>query len=148
MKQATTTLCLSRNLFKVALVALSIAGVKSYAQSYTPLNHPAFGPDVKIIACEPINYAGRDGPTFYWYALDLTNAKGWQMSSNEYSWSSEFEMEKTPNYLFLKQRFTKVRIDRKTLRTEHHGAVDSPCEFSSLRAINRKAAEDASTNSI
>ena len=148
MKHATTMLCQSRNVFKVALVALSITGAKSYAQSYIPLNHPSFGPNVRVIACESIKYRGRDTPTFYWYALDLINSRGWQLSSNDYKWSNMYEMEKTPNYLFLKQSYETIRIDRKTLRTEHHSAADSACELSSLDEINRKAAEEASANTI
>ena len=118
------------------------------ATNYTPINHLSFGPDVKIVACDPIKFQGRDAPTFYWYALDLTNAKAWQMSSYDYNWSDVYSVEKTPNYLILKQSYERIRIDRKTLRTEHQMAVDSACELSSLEAIDKKAAEEASANTI
>lgn len=117
------------------------------AENYTPLEHPEFSPDVKIIACEPVKYGNKDAPTFFWYALDINNSQGWQMTQETYAWSAAYEMEKTPNYLILKSRFRRIEINRKTLHTAHP-VGDSACELSSLEAINQKAAEDASTNTI
>ena len=118
------------------------------AESYTPLEHPAFSADVKIIACEPVKYSNRDTPTFYWYALDIKNSKGWQITQETYKWSDPYEMEKTPNYLILNKSYRQIEINRKTLRTAHQLSVDSACELSSLEAINQQAAQDASTNTI
>ncbi len=134
-------------LLGVGLMLWAIS-IEVHATSYTPIKHPAFAADVKIVACDPIKFRGRDAPTFYWYALDLTNAKAWQMSSYDYNWSDVYSVEKTPNYLILKQSYERIRIDRKTLRTEHQMAADSACELSSLEAIDKKAAEEASANTI
>ena len=125
-----------------------VFSIEVHATNYTPINHPSFGPDVKVVACDPIKFRGRDAPTFYWYALDLTNAKAWQMTSYDYSWSDVYSVEKTPNYLILNQGYERIRIDRKTLRTEHQMTADSACELSSLEAINKKAVEEASSNTI
>lgn len=118
------------------------------AENYTPLEHPAFSADVKIIACEPVKYSNRDTPTFYWYALDIKNAKGWQMTQETYKWSDAYEVDKTPNYLILRKNYSQIKINRKTLRTAHQFSSDSACELSSLEAINKQAAQDASTNTI
>ena len=117
------------------------------AENYTLLKHPELSPDVKIIACEPVKYGNKDAPTFFWYALDINNSQGWQMTQETYTWSDAYEMEKTPNYLILKKRFQRIAINRKTLHTGH-SVGDSACELSSVEAINQKAAEDASTNTI
>jgi len=69
------------------------------------------------------------------------------MTQETYTWSAPYEMEKTPNYLILKSRYRRVEINRKTLHTAHP-VGDSACDLSSLEAINQKAAEDASTNTI
>ena len=129
-------------------LVLWVFSLELRAENYAPLEHPAFSADVKIIACEPIEYSNRDTPTFYWYALDITNSKGWQMTQQTYKWSDPYEMEKTPNYLILKKSYRQIEINRKTLRTAHQLSVDSACELSSLEAINQQAAQDASTNTI
>ena len=129
-------------------LALWVVSIELRAENYTPLKHPAFSADVKIIACEPVKYSNRDTPTFYWYALDIKNSRGWQMTQETYKWSEPYEMEKTPNYLILKKSYRQIEINRKTLRTAHQLSSDSACELSSLEAINQQAAQDASTNTI
>ena len=129
-------------------LVLWVFSLELRAESYTPLEHPAFSADVKIIACEPVKYSNRDTPTFYWYALDIKNSKGWQIIQETYKWSDPYEMEKTPNYLILNKSYRQIEINRKTLRTAHQLSVDSACELSSLEAINQQAAQDASTNTI
>ena len=134
-------------LFGLGLV-LWVFSLELRAENYTPLKHPAFSADVKIIACEPVKYSNRDTPTFYWYAVDIKNAKGWQMTQETYKWSEAYEVDKTPNYLILKKSSSQIKINRKTLRTAHQPSSYSACELSSLEAINQQAAQDASTNTI
>ena len=128
-------------------LVLWVFSLELRAENYTPLKHPEFSPDVKIIACEPFKYGNKDAPTFFWYALDIKNSQGWQMTQETYAWSAAYEMEKTPNYLILKSRFRRIEINRKTLHTAHP-VGDSACDLSSLKAINQQAAQDASTNTI
>ena len=129
-------------------LVLWVFSLELRAENYVPLEHPAFSADVKIIACEPIKYSNRESPTFYWYALDIKNSRGWQLTSDTYRWSDTYDLEKSPNYLMLRKTYSAVEINRKTLRTAHKPFVDSACELSSLEAINQQAAQDASTNTI
>ena len=146
---ATTLLNTMRTeaLLSIGLV-MWILSLELRAENYTPLEHPTFSADVRIIACEPIKYSNRESPTFYWYALDIENSKGWQLTSDTYRWSDRFDVEKSPNYLMLRKTYSAVEINRKTLRTAHEPFVDSDCELSSLEDINQQAAQDASTNTI
>ena len=150
INQVTRTLL---NLMRIEVLlgiglVLWVFSIELHAENYAPLEHPEFSPDVKIIACEPIKYSNRESPTFYWYALDIENSKGWQLTSDTYRWSDTFDVEKSPNYLMLRKPYSAVEINRKTLRPAHKPFVDSDCELSSLEDINQQAAQDASNNTI
>jgi|SaaInlStandDraft_1057018.scaffolds.fasta_scaffold40967_2 hypothetical protein len=122
---------------------------KSLEKDYSPVRHPAFSVDVKIIACEPVKYSNRETPTYYWYAIDMNRSKGWQITQETYRWSDAYELEKTPNFLIIKKKYGDlIKINRKTLRTVHFEPSASACQLSSLEAISQKAIDDASTNTI